>query len=251
MTVPPPINNGGVARFLALVRDAIRDALAVVMPVECAGCHALDRALCGECARNLVAAPTVHSTPRHVRVYAALRYEGPVRRVLLAFKNNHRTDQARALSQVLLPALLRAIGEMAGGESAQSTVQIVAVPSSKRAFRLRGYHPMSLVLRAASIRHSPVLRVTKATTSQKSLSALERATNVQGAFVATRRLGGERFIVVDDVLTTGATIDEALRAISAAGGVVIAAATIGFTPRTGASRDNASGEGYGKEKGAQ
>ncbi|WP_141629946.1 ComF family protein [Salinibacterium sp. PAMC 21357] len=240
MTSPENDDGGWLRRFVAKTLDALRDAWAVLMPVECAGCDSDDRALCAECTRSLVAEPTVHSTPRHVRVFAALYYEGRVRRVVLAFKNHHRTDQARPLARALLPALHRAIEESAASGETEAPVLIVAVPTSKRAFRTRGYHPMSLVLRSAGVRHERVLRATKVTASQKLLSARQRATNVQGAFVATRWLGSARVIIVDDVLTTGATIDEASRAICAAGGTVVAAVTIGFTPRTGASRDNAS-----------
>jgi predicted amidophosphoribosyltransferase len=251
MTFPSGRDGTHLRWLVAMVFDAVRDAWAVLMPVECAGCQINDRALCLECARSLVADPTIHSTPGHVRVHAALRYEGAVRRVLLAFKNQHRTDQARPLSQALLPALRRALAASSAGGPTGGQVLIVAVPTSKRAFRTRGYHPISLVLRAAGIRHARVLRVTKETTSQKLLGAHQRAVNVRGALIATRPLAGVPVIIIDDVLTTGATIDEAARAISVAGGAVIAAATIGFTPRTGVPRDNASSEGYGKEKGAQ
>ncbi|WP_343926660.1 ComF family protein [Rhodoglobus aureus] len=255
MTFPDDDNdndNDKSLRWLTeTVREALRDAWAVLMPVECAGCQSHDRALCHECARSLVAEPTIHSTPQHVRVYAALRYEGPVRRVLLAFKNQHRTDQARPLSLAFLSALRMALDMPDAVGVDGGPVQIVAVPTSKRAYRTRGYYPVSLVLRAAGIGHARVLRVAKETRSQKLLGAQQRAANVHGAFVATRWLGASRVIIADDVLTTGATIDEAARAISAAGGTVIAAVTIGFTPRTGAARDIASSEGYGKEKGAQ
>lgn len=239
-------------KMVASARESVRDAWAVLMPVECAGCQSYDRALCAECARSLIAAPTIQSTPQHVRVYAALRYEGTVRRVLLAFKNHHRTDQARPLSRALLVALRMALDDLSAvNEQAGGPIQIVAVPTSKRAFRTRGYHPIAAVLRASGISHVRALRVAKETGSQKLLNASQRAINVHGVFAATRWLGATRVIIVDDVLTTGATIDEAMRAISAAGGTVIAAVTIGFTPRTGAARDIASSEGYGKEKGAQ
>lgn len=243
--------NGLLSALGDMVRGSLRDAWSVLMPVECAGCQSHDRALCRECADSLIATPTIHSTPRGLRVYAGVRYEGRVRRMLLAFKNQHRTDQARPLSTALLPALMRALEESADKDTTESLPEIVIVPSGKRAFRSRGYHPVSLVLRAAGIRHFRVLRVAKETSSQKLLGAKQRAINVRGAFVATRWLGGTRVIVVDDVLTTGATIDEAARAVLAAGGMVIAAVTIGFTPRTGASSDIAGSEGYGKEKGAK
>lgn len=217
----------------------------------------------------MAAQPSVQSTPQHLAVHYALRYEGRVRRVLLAFKNHHRTDLSRPLARAFVPALLRAIeaaeqteaakrfedaglSEVAAPTDASARpLQIVAVPSSRRAFRTRGYHPMALVLRAAGVRHARVLRVAQETRSQKLLSAEQRARNVLGAFIATRSLAGIRVIIVDDVLTTGATIDEAARAIFAAGGTVVGAATIGFTPRTLTVRDIASGEGYGMEKGAK
>jgi len=231
--------------------DALRDAWALLMPVECAGCERYDRALCSDCASSLVAHPSIHSTPQHIPVHCSLRYEGRVRRVLLAFKNHHRTDLSRPLSAAFMPALWRAVEESTPSGQASGGIEIVAVPSSRRAFRTRGYHPMLLVLRAAGVRHARALRVVQETRSQKLLNAEERVVNVHGAFMATRSLAGIRVIIVDDVLTTGATIDEAARAVVVAGGTVVAAVTIGFTPRTLAVRDIASGEGYGMEKGAK
>jgi predicted amidophosphoribosyltransferase len=244
--------DGRIVRWVALtVLDALRDAWAVLVPVECAGCQSHDHALCAPCARALLAVPTIHRTPHGVRVYAALQYEAEVRNILLAFKNRHRTDQARPLAGALMSPLREALAEFSSANEIEHPPLIVAVPSSRRAFRRRGYHPMSLVLRAVGIRHARVLRAAKEIGSQKLLGAQQRAVNVQGAFIATRWLGTVRVMIVDDVLTTGATIDEAARAISAAGGTVIAAVTIGFTPRILTARDIVSGEGYGKEKGAQ
>lgn len=252
MTPPQQPQNDSVAPgWRAAILEALRDAWGLLMPVECAGCDIHDRALCSECARSLVAQPSLHSTPQHLAVYCALPYEGRLRRVLLAFKNQHRTDLSRPLANALMPALTRAIEKSQVAGWPATSLDIVAVPSGRRAFRVRGYHPMALVLRAAGVRHARVLRVAQETQSQKLLSAEQRALNVQGAFVSTRSLAGIRVIIVDDVLTTGATIDEAARAIFAAGGTVVGAATIGFTPRTLTVRDIASGEGYGMEKGAK
>ena len=89
------------------------------------------------------------------------------------------------------------------------------------------------------------------TAAQKSLGSSGRASNLHGALVAKRSLAGRVFVLVDDVLTTGATLDEAARAIRAAGGEVVGAATVAFTPRLFAVRDNLNGERYGGSKGAQ
>jgi ComF family protein len=225
------------------LRDALLDAWALLMPVECAGCGGPDRALCAQCAEHLVPLPTARSTPGGLRVVTALRYEDVVRRVILALKEEHRTDAAAALARPLAAALLRAA-------PAHDGVELAAVPTSRGAYRRRGYDPVALLLRRAGSKPSRVLRVARRTSAQKTLGAAERAANLRGAFVASRDLSGRSFVLVDDILTTGATLDEAARAVSEAGGRVLGAATLAFTPRLFAFRDNARGEDYGGAKGA-
>lgn len=226
------------------IRDLLLDAWALVMPVECAGCGAPDRSLCAECAAELIPAVTPRSTPGGLRVTTALRYEGTVRHILLAYKEHQRTDVAAALARPLAAALLRA-----GGPTAR--VEYVAVPTSRAAYRRRGYDPVVLLLRRARHPPSRVLRASRRTARQKSLGVVGRADNVRGAFGARGDLRGRSFLIVDDVLTTGATLDEAARAIRQAGGTVVGAATLAFTPRMYAARDNGSTRYYGGAKGAQ
>jgi len=108
-----------------------------------------------------------------------------------------------------------------------------------------------MLVRLAGGRPARVLLPARRSGVQKALGVEERAANRLGAFVASRRLDGRRFVVVDDVLTSGATISEAVRAIAAAGGEVVAAATLAFTKRLLPFRDNASGEDYRGRKGAR
>jgi len=224
--------------------DALLDAWALILPVECAGCGEPDRALCSACAGHLVPLPTARVTPGGLPVVTALRYEGVVRRVILSLKEQHRTDAAAALATPLAAALLRA---------APSThaVEFTPVPTSRAAYRRRGYDPVDLLLRKAGHRPARVLRVVRRTSTQKTLGVAERAANLRGAFAATGSLTGRTFVLVDDILTTGATLDEAARALSEAGGRVLGAATLAFTPRLFAFRDNAGNEDYGGAKGAQ
>ncbi|MBX3099028.1 MAG: ComF family protein [Salinibacterium sp.] len=226
------------------IRDALLDAWALIMPVECAGCGAPDRALCAACARELEPLAAVRSTPGGLPVVTALRYEGPVRRVVLSLKEQHRTDAAAPLARALAVALHRAAEPI-------GAVEFVPVPTSRAAYRRRGYDPVVMLLRRAG--HSPtrVLRVTRSPSMQKTLGVTERANNLRGAFAARADLAGRMFVIVDDILTTGATIDEAARALSEAGGKVLGAATLAFTPRLFAFRDNVSNEDYGGAKGAQ
>lgn len=87
------------------LRDALLDALAVLLPVECAGCGADDRALCDECGAALAADVSCRDVGG-LRVWSGLRYDGVARSVVLALKRDGRTDAARALAPALAAAHL-------------------------------------------------------------------------------------------------------------------------------------------------
>jgi predicted amidophosphoribosyltransferase len=207
-----------------VLRNALLDALAILLPVDCAGCSAPDRGVCDECLRALAPDPSVRAVGA-VRVWTGLRYELVARRVILALKEEGRTDVARSLARPLGAALDRALDDAPPG------TELVAVPTSRAAYRRRGYDPVRLLLRRAGYDGARVLAVARTSRDQKALGVADRAENRAGAFVAARRLDGRVFVIVDDVLTTGATIADAARAIEAAGGVVAGAATLAYTPK--------------------
>jgi ComF family protein len=203
------------------VVSAILDALAALTPVDCAGCGSADRSLCVNC--RLALQPAV--TPRSIAdltIFTALRYEGVVRQTLLALKENGRTDVAKPLGLSLASALARA---------AQPGVEFVAVPTSRAAWRRRGYDPVALLCRRAGADVARVLTHDHKIASQKTLGSAARTSNVRDSMIAKRPLEGRRFVVIDDVLTTGATFAEATRALRAAGGEVVGGAALAFTPR--------------------
>jgi predicted amidophosphoribosyltransferase len=101
------------------------------------------------------------------------------------------------------------------------------VPPSRAAYRRRGYDPVRL-LAPSALR---VLEVARETSVQKSLDVTERARNRAGSLRARRSLAGLRLAIVDDVMTTGSTLDEAARALREAGAEVVGAVTLAATPR--------------------
>lgn len=222
-----------------MILDALRDTRALLFPIDCAGCGTEDRGLCDDCSARL--RPEV--TPRTIDggslvVHTALRYESEVRRIVLAFKEEGRTDLARVLAFPLGEAIRASLLEHPGAV-------LVPVPSSREGYRRRGFDPVLWLLRRTGRRFERMLVPARTTAVQKSLGRKERAENLRDAFVARRSARGRRVILVDDILTTGATLSEASRALSAAGGTVVGAATMAFTPRLTRSRDITVTEDYG------
>jgi predicted amidophosphoribosyltransferase len=116
-------------------------------------------------------------------------------------------------------------------------IETLPVPTSRSAFRRRGYDPVALLVRRAGVRPAAELAHTRRATQQKHLAVDERASNRAGSLRARRPLAGRRFLLVDDVLTTGATLAEAARAVRAGGGEVVAAATLAYTQKRAQSLD--------------
>lgn len=236
--------------MLNLLREAARDALSVLFPIDCAGCGARDRALCPECRALLSDHRAPFAAEQYLadgtRVVSALRYERQCRSMILAFKEEGRTDVARALSWPLRSALTLA------ASTSGAAVEVCVIPSSRHANRRRGYSPVELLTRAAGFRVARVLRHTSVTQEQKALDRLQRSTNLQSSLTAAH-VAGRTFILVDDVVTTGATLREAARALRQGGALVHSAATLAFTPRrndflgvdSARVRDILRVEGYG------
>lgn len=224
-----------------MIRDAVLDAWALLQPVHCVGCGADDRAVCARCREALIPRTTQHRAGALV-VASALRYEDQARHAILAFKEQGRTDCARVLAKALAASIL---------ELSTDADLIVPVPTSRSAFARRGFDPVRLLLSRAGFRSVRALETTRDSSSQKALDVAARARNRANALAATRRLDGKRVLVVDDVLTTGATVAEAARALSAAGAVVVGAATLAFTPRLLPVRDKTPAGDYGGGKGAR
>jgi len=200
--------------------DLLLDALAVLLPVDCAGCGAADRSVCASCRAAL--GPAVLSRVGRLEVHSAARYDGAVRELVLSLKEGGRTDAARAMGAAIAPLL---------GAASNGGSQLALVPSSRAAYRRRGYDPVRLLVRRAGFRPRAVLRPTRATAAQKSLDVDGRARNSADSLTAVDDLTGRRFTLVDDVVTTGATLIEAARAVEQGGGEVIGAVTLAATPR--------------------
>ncbi|GAA0609232.1 ComF family protein [Streptomyces crystallinus] len=199
----------------------------LVLPVACGGCGSPRTALCERCAAALldVRARRVRPSPEPAGlpvVYAAAVYEDSVRAVLLAHKERGALGLAGVLGQALAGAVRAAAGVPRDGP-----VLLVPVPSARRAVRARGHDPARRIALAAAgelrrtgtdARVAAVLRQRRAVADQSGLSARQRLVNLSGALEVSaggdRLLEGGQVVLVDDLMTTGASLVEAARAVA-------------------------------------
>jgi ComF family protein len=202
--------------------------LRFIAPPLCDRCglpfeHEQATALCGAC----LARP-----PAFTRARAVMRYDEASKPLILRFKNADRLHAA--------PAIARWMGR-AGAEVLADAALIVPVPLHWRRLFRRRYNQSAVlagaVAKASGIAWLPdALRRIRPTPSQGGLAARERRVNVRGAFAVpdARRaaVAGKRILLIDDVLTTGATLDAAARALRRAGAADVDALAIARVLRT-------------------
>ena len=173
---------------------------------------------------------TSASTSASVSVWAVGPYEDGLRTAVLAFKERGRRDLGEPLAGLLTVAAEAAIGAEA------ATVALVPIPSSRAAIRARGGAHVERLARLVSrqLGH-PVaphaLRLVRATRDSAGLGIDARQANLTGAMASARPPGGYGALVLDDVVTTGATLAEGMRALADAGWPIVGAAVIAATPR--------------------
>lgn len=209
----------------AVVTGAVRDVAALVLPQVCAGCGEDGARLCRACTAALE--PVVQRQDLgELPVWSGLTFEGVAARVIRACKEDARPHLARSLA----PALRAALAAAGGARDRSASLIAVPVPASAKALRTRGFRLGEVVAGAAGVAPRRALKLIVQTRDQRGLDVDERALNLRGAF---RALGvrGSSVVVIDDVVTSGATLLEGARALRAAGAEVVAAATIAATPR--------------------
>jgi ComF family protein len=188
--------------------------LQFITPPWCARCgtpFAHDMGPAAECGACLA------EPPRFDTARAAFVYGGPARATLLAFKHGDREH----LAKVMAPHMARAAGSLMA--PAADTV-LVPVPLHRWRLWRRGFNQAALLAKALSGLHEiPIcvdaLERAKATPMSVGLGRKARAANVRGAFRVRRKatIKGRCVILVDDVLTTGATVEACARVLRRAG----------------------------------
>jgi predicted amidophosphoribosyltransferase len=204
--------------------------LDLVLPLECGGCGAPSTRWCAACAAELAISPDTPRvvTPRidpGVPVFALGRYAGARRRAIVAMKDRGRTDLLAPLARCLGLGVHRLL--MWGLLDVPLT--IVPSPTRNLAARHRGGDPVTRIATLATAGHPDItvvraLRMKASARDSAGLSSAARERNVAGRVLLTRRRvpPDSEVLLVDDIVTTGATARESVRILHSAGARVSA-----------------------------
>lgn len=214
------------------------DVLDVVFPERCVACDSVLaqplRFFCEGCAHEVEEIPSpacvrcnepglheggvcercARRPPKFKLAFAPLEHSGAVARAIQRFKYEGHPELARPLGSLLALSSKLFL--------AQAPQVVVPLPLHSARYRERGYDQTALlaveIARAGrlTLRDDALTRV-RPTSRQVGHSDEERAANVAGAFEASAGVKGARLLLVDDVLTTGATANEAAHALLQAG----------------------------------
>lgn len=199
--------------------------LDLILPLECGGCGAPATRWCDTCAGILSVAPDEPHviSPRldpGVPVFALGRHAGIRRHAIVALKEDGRTD--------LIPPLAHALGlgihRLLAWGVLELPLTVVPAPTRRLAARRRGGDPVTRLLAAAVAAHpgitvTPALRLKGSAKDSVGLSSGDRQRNLAGRItvVSSKLGGGADVLLMDDIVTTGATACESVRMLKSAG----------------------------------
>lgn len=195
---------------MALVDDLAQ----LIFPTRCYGCNRLGLSICTQCRREWI--PHYYKTHlQHLKVHSALLYTPTASKILLAAKEN----SIQGADDLLISAITHVLHK---AKLDSHYFQLVPIPSSKSSQRRRGRSFIVDITKKISkevgLPINDCLQLTRRVADQSGLTRDQRKTNLEGAFSVKPGaiLRGDQ-ILIDDVVTTGATLSEAARALNSQG----------------------------------
>lgn len=231
-----------------LIHTALRHVLTMLFPERCFGCGARDALFCNRCARSLLAyqpacvfcrrnaggafcAPCrrrvkLHDLPCN-EIIVAQSYRTPsIQKAIRALKYRSATVLQETLAELLWKK-----GAPMLTDCVSSSTVVIPIPMSAKRLRQRGFN-QSALLASAVAQHAAIpfnehtlVKIRHTRPQSETPHRSERLKNVRGVFTVhqTEAVRGKTVILVDDVITTGATIIDASRALKSAGALRVIA----------------------------
>ncbi len=207
--------------------DIFEELLNLFLPSSCIICAATGSSVCSDCLQKFRFAPNKVSRHQvnHLTGFATCEYTPEIAKIIHEYKEGHQT----ALAKVMTPAMSKALQNFE-----LANTYLVPIPSKRKSFTARGFEPATVLGKALArqvakdckflLPVKQILSFSHLVADQASLGGQDRRINLVGSMVAKlpRDFGdGPRVILVDDIVTTGATMAEAYRCLTSAGVEVI------------------------------
>jgi ComF family protein len=221
-----------------------RETLQLLLPRDCAGCGLPDVDLCAHCRHTLgqqarLVSLSIQRELFGSPVVAAFDYAGIGKDVVVSFKDRGRHDLTKALTRLVFaawPAL---------GKGGMKPLLLVPLPSHRGGHLKRGYEPTWLIASELSrfLPHTRPVRLLHAKgivrgTQRKTLSKRQRL-HTPPRFRCGAELHGYRIVLVDDVVTTGSSLEQATRTLRECGAEVVGALVLAAAVGTRGDAHNA------------
>ena len=188
----------------------------LLFPIHCFGCKAIGIEICSNCRRYWN--PHFYiQTISELKVYSAIRYSPVAKSILLGAKENSYA----VADKLMVDALMNCLHRLPSQVLRDAT--LMPIPGSKRAIRKRGRDFILELTKEVSIKSGiPMIsgmQIERRLLDQSGLSAVDRKRNIYGAFTLDKNVQGisGEILLVDDLVTTGATLLEAKRALNVSG----------------------------------
>lgn len=164
-------------------------------------------------------------------VYAVYAYEYPARNAVLRFKFEGERQLAAELGAAMVWRFFQC------GLGSQFDVMVPA-PVSAKTLKKRGYNQSALLARVVAEKtglacDETLLQKVKETAAQRTLDRADRIANVKDAYRADKAVQGKRVLIIDDIVTTGSTLNECAAALLQAGAACCGALCLAATGHTG------------------
>lgn len=197
-------------------------------PKVCGFCNKIleDGYICEECKQNIKCINSEYipfvQTSYFDKLYCSYEYVGIVRKKILDYKFNHKKYLCKTFAESMIEKL---------ESDSLKYDMIIAVPTSIKRKMQRGYNQSELIARlvAKSIKIPYVKNViikAKRNATQSKLGRNERIKNVKNAFKITKDVNNKKILLIDDIYTTGATVNECSKLLKKAGAIEITVFTV-------------------------
>lgn len=216
--------------FLNTIKDSI---LNVVFPVKCLNCGEVGSYFCIECIAN---SPTAERESAKW-IFPLFDYRHPpLKKALWLFKYKNKKILAETFAEILHGKILEELSELAIMENFRNSI-LIPIPLSKKRYRERGYNQAELITKELvkldkninfSLENTVLIKIKDTEHQAHIKNRAERLKNIVGSFTVKNEdlIKSKNIILIDDILTTGATLTEARKILKQAGAKKVIAFTV-------------------------